>query len=107
MKFKRGKVVGFKVGVYGPGVAPMEKPASNSCVFATRKEAQRAGVELLSRWMAPEGFRVIEQTKELPNYVFPQHADRPRAMTETEKTVVGIAVHQAALVEATKKGVTP
>jgi hypothetical protein len=35
-----------------------EKPATNSCRFATRKEAELAGRELISRWMMPTGFEV-------------------------------------------------
>lgn len=102
MKFKRGKVVGFKVGVYGKAVGnTKEKPASNSCVFATHKEAQRAGDELLDRWMGAEGFRVVEQTKEVPNYVFMLGHARPRGMTDTEKSDVAraIATHTAAIAQ--------
>lgn len=93
MKFKRGKVVGFKVGVYGTAVGSTKKhPSSNACVFATHKEAQRAGVEMLSRWMGPDDFRVVEQTKEAPNYVFPLGDARPRAMSDNERAGVASAV---------------
>ena len=37
-----------------------DAPATNSCRFATREEAEEAGRELLSRWFAPSGFEVRE-----------------------------------------------
>lgn len=94
MKFKRGKAVGFKVGVYGKVCGnTKEKPATNACVFATRKEAVDAGNELLSRWMAPEGHRPIEQTKEPPNYVFENGRPRPMTQQELEDVAFEIAKH--------------
>jgi hypothetical protein len=107
MKFKRNKPVGFKVGVYGGGTGNDPKhPASNACTFATRSEAQRAGVELLSRWMQPEGFRVIETTRETPNYVFEKGADRPRSMTqeELENVAFAIARHNTKPLVCTESG---
>jgi hypothetical protein len=78
MTTKRGKVVGYKVGVYGGGTGnTREHPASNGCVFATKSEARRAGAELLSRWMQPSDFRVIETTEEEINYRFPRRSSRP------------------------------
>ena len=43
--------------------------STNACVYATRKEAEEAGKELLSRWMAPEDSRAVESDEPV-NYKF-------------------------------------
>ena len=39
----------------------------NACVFATRQEAAVAGNELMSRWILPIGFEVVQVNQEV-NY---------------------------------------
>ena len=55
------------------------KWASNSCRFATKDEAERAGVELLSRWFMPTDSRAAE-SEDAVNYVFPLDAPRPESL---------------------------
>lgn len=43
--------------------------ATNSCVYATEKEALEAGRELLSRWFVPTDHRAVESTDKV-NYRF-------------------------------------
>ena len=43
--------------------------STNSCVYATEKEAVEAGKELLSRWMVPTDSRAVESDKPV-NYRF-------------------------------------
>lgn len=71
---------GFQFGVYGGGTGnDKERPSTNACIYATKEEAARAGVELLSRWTMPEGF-VVMAVDEEPNYEFPIGLDRPRSI---------------------------
>jgi len=46
----------YKVEVH----IPPNEWASNSMRYATREEAGEAGSDLLSRWMQPDDFRVVE-----------------------------------------------
>ncbi len=53
-----------------------EKLSFNGVYFATEKEADAAGNELLSRWYVPTGFKIIE--KEDPvNYKFNFESYKP------------------------------
>lgn len=52
--------------------------STNALRFATKEEAERAGDELLSRWMVPLSSRATETPDEPVNYEFPVGADRPR-----------------------------
>jgi len=58
-----------------------EKPATNACRFATMEEADAAGRELLSRWLAPESFEVRESTDPV-NYRFDFEAMRPARIAD-------------------------
>lgn len=49
---------------------------SNALRFATKDEAERAGVELLSRWLVPSESRAVESTDPV-NYKFPKGDARP------------------------------
>ena len=49
--------------------------ASNACVYATREEAEAAGHELASRWMAVREHRAVESTDAV-NYRFDSEAYR-------------------------------
>jgi len=49
--------------------------ASNACVYATKKEAEDAGRELMSRWMAVREYRAVESTDAV-NYRFDSEAYR-------------------------------
>lgn len=49
---------------------------SNSCRFATEKEAETAGRELLSRWFVPSDSQATETTDPV-NYRFNFEAYRP------------------------------
>lgn len=74
--------MGWKYGVYGKACGNTEDaPAFNAVVFATQDEANRAGKELLWRWMAPDGF-VTVQVDEEPNYTFPTEASRPQPIAK-------------------------
>ena len=42
---------------------------SNACAYATREEAEAAGVELLSRWFVPSDSRAVESDEKV-NYRF-------------------------------------
>lgn len=54
------------------------KWASNACVYATKEEAEAAGVELLSRWFVPTNSRAVPNTTGKPvNYRFDFEANRP------------------------------
>jgi hypothetical protein len=66
----------FKVGIHE---RKGDAPCFNQQVFATHDEAHRAGVELLSRWLLPESFSVVE-TDEPVTYEFPADIDRPRLL---------------------------
>jgi len=55
------------------------KWAGNSCRFETKDEAERAGVELLSRWFVPLGSRAEESTDPV-NYRFPVDSPRPESI---------------------------
>ena len=48
---------------------PGEPAVTNAVRFATAEEANRAGEELLGRWIAPTGFDVRE-SEDAVNYVF-------------------------------------
>ena len=52
--------MGFK---YGMTFSDQKEPSYNSVVFATRKEAEGAAKELMSRWFLPTGWIVIETDK--------------------------------------------
>jgi len=65
----------WKYGVYGVGEKTM---SFNACVFSTKEEADRAGLELQFRWFGMEGFDVV-QTDEPVNYMFPLCSYRPMA----------------------------
>jgi len=52
---------------YGVQLAGESKLSFNAVVFATAKEADLAGRELLSRWFAPTGYEVVE-TDDPVNY---------------------------------------
>ena len=54
----------FKYGVQLPNEP---KLSFNSVVFATAKEAEAGGRELLSRWFVPTGYKVVETEDEV-NY---------------------------------------
>jgi hypothetical protein len=49
--------------------------ASNACRYATHKEAEDAGRELMSRWMAVREYRAVESTDAV-NYRFDSEAYR-------------------------------
>lgn len=49
--------------------------SSNSCAYATRKEAEAAGVELLGRWFVPSDSRAVESDQPV-NYRFDFDANR-------------------------------
>ena len=53
--------------------------SSNSCVYATRQEAEAAGRELLSRWFVPSDSRAVE-SNETVNYRFNFRSNRPEAI---------------------------
>ena len=55
------------------------KWATNSLRFATKEEAERAGVELLSRWYVPSGSRAAE-SEDPVNYTFKAGTARPEAI---------------------------
>ena len=52
--------MGFK---YGMTFSDQKEPSYNSVVLATRKEAEGAAKELMSRWFLPTGWIVIETDK--------------------------------------------
>ena len=52
---------------YGVKLEGQSKLSFNSVVFATEEEADLAGRELLSRWFAPTGYKVV-QTDDEVNY---------------------------------------
>ena len=68
--------MGWKVYVH---MQEGDAGATNACVFATKDEAHRAGVELLSRWLAPYDFSVRESDEKI-NYHFPMNAPRPESL---------------------------
>ena len=76
----------FKYGVYE---TEFGKPCFNGCVFETRTEANRAGVELLSRWTLPHHFEVFP-TEEPINYCFPDDAYRPISLAAYAATSKGV-----------------
>jgi len=57
-------MVGYKAGMRFTGQA---ETSFNTCVFATRQEADVAGNELMSRWILPIGFEIIQVNEEI-NY---------------------------------------
>ena len=50
-------------------IARSDEWATNSCVFATKAEAEAAGAELLSRWFVPDKHEARETDKPV-NYRF-------------------------------------
>lgn len=58
-----------------------EPPSTNACRYATAKEAERAGDELLSRWTYPTGYEVRESADPV-NCEFPEDAARPQRLKE-------------------------
>jgi hypothetical protein len=61
---------------YGMTFSDQKEPSYNSCVFATRKEAEGAAKELMSRWFVPTGWIVIEVDKKV-NYEFKDRVLNP------------------------------
>lgn len=55
--------------------------ASNACVYATKEEAEAAGVELLTRWFVPTASRAVE-SDDAVNYKFNFEAFRPEAISK-------------------------
>ena len=51
----------------------------NAVRFLTREEAERAGRELLSRWLLYDTFEV-EQSEDPANYTFPEQLVRPEPL---------------------------
>ena len=52
--------------------------STNSCRFATMLEAEKAGVELLSRWFVPQDSRGAESAEsDEVNYRFNDNTGRP------------------------------
>jgi len=56
-----------------------DKWSTNSCVFATKEEAEAAGVELLSRWFVPVDSRAVESDKPV-NYRFNFKINQPESI---------------------------
>ena len=72
---------------YGMLFMGQEEPSYNSVILATRKEAEDAARELMSRWFKPTGWIVIEVEKPA-NYQFRDHNLSPLPkppMTESQK----------------------
>jgi len=59
-------MTGYKAGMLFTGKTG-EEPIFNAQVFATRQEADTAGNELLSRWMLPIGFKIVQVNQNI-NY---------------------------------------
>ena len=57
-------MAGYKAGMRFSGQA---ETSFNACVFATRQEADVAGNELMSRWILPIGFEIVQVNEEV-NY---------------------------------------
>ena len=57
-------MAGYKAGML---FADQAEPSYNTCVFATSQEADVAGNELMSRWLLPIGFEVLQVNEEV-NY---------------------------------------
>lgn len=53
---------------------------TNSCVYATKEEAEAAGRELLSRWWVPTDSRAVESNEPV-NYKFDFEAYRSVSLT--------------------------
>ena len=58
-----------------------ESYATNSCVYASKEEAERAGVELAGRWLAVVAWEA-RPTDEPVNYRFPLGAARPERIED-------------------------
>ena len=58
--------MGYRVGMLIPGEPNL---VYNGLVFATEAEASASGEELMSRWIVPSGYEVVEVAEE-PNYTF-------------------------------------
>ena len=54
--------------------------STNSCRFATEKEADAAGRELLSRWWVPTGHRAVESSDSV-NYRFNFDANKSECVS--------------------------
>ena len=66
-----------------------ESWTSNACRYATEKEADAAGDELLSRWTVPHAHRVVP-SEDPVNYRFDFDQYRPVPITETAaRRIVG------------------
>ena len=52
---------------------------TNACVYATKEEAEAAGIELLSRWFLPTDSRAVESNDEV-NYRFNFDTNRPESI---------------------------
>jgi rubredoxin len=64
---KKYKAIGgYKAGMLFTGKTG-EEPIFNAQVFATRQEADIAGNELVSRWMLPIGFKIVQVNQDI-NY---------------------------------------
>ena len=48
---------------YGMTFADQKEPSYNSCILATRKEAEDAARELMGRWFKPTGWVITEIDK--------------------------------------------
>ena len=59
-------MIGYKAGMLFTGKAG-EEPSFNAQVFATRQEVEVAANELMSRWILPIGFEVVQVNQEV-NY---------------------------------------
>ena len=59
-------MIGYKAGMLFTGKAG-EEPSFNAQVFATRQEADVAANELMSRWILPIGFEIVQVNQEV-NY---------------------------------------
>ena len=70
-----------------------DKPCTNAVVFATEKEANEAGKELLSRWFVPYDYTVVT-TDDPVNYRFnfeeyrPERIEIPMGGINEEKAIV-------------------
>lgn len=69
---------------YGVHMREGDKPSFNSCAYATRDEADRAGRELLSRWLLPSSYS-IHRSDETVNYRFKKCTSRPESILLPER----------------------
>ena len=67
----------FKVMVQIPG----EKPSENALRFASHKEADQYGFDLLCRWFVPEGY-AVEESEDPVNYRWVEGTGAERVQEE-------------------------